>query len=56
MVNMTLEDIYGKADLNLIKLLHPNWEFYRDDQGDLQCRLKSNKKEDSPVKAGVSSG
>ena len=53
---MTLEDIYGDADLNLIKLLHPNWEFYRDDQGNLQCRLKSDKKEDSPVKAGVSSG
>jgi hypothetical protein len=56
MVNMTLEDIYGKADLNLIELLHPNWEFYRDAKGELKCRSKSDKKEDSPTKVGVSSG
>jgi hypothetical protein len=53
---MTLEDIYGTADLELIQLLHPTWEFYRDAKGELKCRSKSDKKEDSPVKAGVSSG
>lgn len=57
---VTLEDVYGHADMMLIQRLHPNWEFFRDDKGVLKCRLKtdgkSDKKEDPTAGTEGASG
>lgn len=53
---VTLEDIYGTADMDLIHRLHPTWDFYRDENGVLKCRVKSDKKEDPAGGTEASSG
>lgn len=53
---VTLEDVYGTADMRLLQHLHPDWEFYRDDKGVLKCRLKSDKKEDPTADTEGASG
>jgi hypothetical protein len=42
---VTLEDVYGNADLDLIMLMHPTWDFYRNEHGFLCCRIKQTKRE-----------
>ncbi len=46
---ITLTEMYEHADLNLILMVHPNWEFFRNDQGFLCCRSKNGKKEEAPA-------
>lgn len=55
---VTLEDMYGNADLNLLALMYPHLEFYRDTEGVLKCRLKpkSDKKEDPTADTEGASG
>lgn len=43
---VTLDDVYKNADLHLIMLMHPNWEFYRNDKGFLCCRNKKQIKKE----------
>jgi hypothetical protein len=52
---VTLEDMYGNADMNLLALMYPTLEFYRDTEGVLKCRSKSGKKEEPAVGAEASS-
>lgn len=44
---VTLEDVYGNADLDLIMLMHPTWDFYRNEHGFLCCRIKSQTKREA---------
>ena len=40
---VSLDDIYRNADLHLIEVMHPNWQFYRNEKGFLCCRTKEQK-------------
>lgn len=43
---VTLDEMYRNADLHLIEVMHPNWQFYRNDRGFLCCRIKKQIKKE----------